>query len=191
MASHPLIDTHLAALARRLPADAVDELADGLTETWHHHLAAGRPPAAAARAAIAEFGSATQITEAFVTNCPGRRMARMLLGTGPLVGLCWGASLVTARAWEWPIPGPAAAATAVALLTVVAALITSATSRRSYRRARLGTAGGVGLVALDLTMLAAVVLVAPTMVWPMLVAVPVSLARIGLTLQSLPLPHTD
>jgi hypothetical protein len=40
-------------------------------------------------------------------------------------------------------------------------------------------------------MLAAVILVSPTMVWPMLVAVPVSLARIGLTLQSLPLPHTQ
>jgi hypothetical protein len=189
MASHPLIDTHLADLARLLPADAVDELADGLTETWHHHLATGRPSADAARAAIAEFGSATQITEAFVINCPGRRMARILLRTGPFVGVCWGASLVSARAWEWPIPGPAAGVAAVTLLAVVAALITSATSRRSYRRARLGTAGGIGLIALDLTMLAAVILVAPTMVWPMLVAVPVSLARIGVTLRSLPLPH--
>lgn len=191
MASHPLIDTHLAALARQLPADAVDELADGLTETWHHHLAAGRPPADAARAAIAEFGSATQITDAFVTNCPGRRTARMLLATGPFVGLCWGASLVIGRAWNWPVPRPVALAAVVALLAVVAALVTSATSRRSYRRARLGTAGGIGLVAVDLTMLAAVILVAPTVVWPMLVAVPVSLARIGLTLRSLPPPRTE
>jgi hypothetical protein len=191
MASHPLIDIHLTTLARRLPGDVVDELADGLTESWHRHLATGRPPADAARAAIAEFGTVDQVTEAFVTNCPGRRTARILLASGPLVGMCWGASLVTARVWEWPIPDPAAAAAAVVLLAVVAALITSATSRRSYRRARLGIAGGIGLLALDLTMLAAVILVSPTMVWPMLVAVPVSLARIGLTLQSLPLPHTQ
>jgi hypothetical protein len=156
VASHPLIDTHLADLARRLPADAVDELADGLTETWHHHVATGRPPADAARAAIAEFGNAEQIAEAFVTNCPGRRTARILLGTGPFVGLCWGASLLTARAWEWPIPTPAAVAAAVTLLAVVAALITSATSRRSYRRARLGAAGGIGLVALDLQQVAVI-----------------------------------
>jgi hypothetical protein len=191
MASHPLIDTHLADLARRLPTEAVDELGDGLTETWHHHLAAGRPPADAARAAIAEFGTATQIVEAFVTNCPGRRTARLLLASGPIVGVCWGASLVAAHAWEWPIPPSAAIAVGAALLAVVAALITSATSRRSYRRAQLGTAGGIGVIALDLTMLAAAVLVAPTMVWPMLVAVPVSLARIGLTLRSLPLPHIE
>ena len=44
MASHQLIDDYLARLAQRLPADAVDELADGITETWQHHLAAGRSP---------------------------------------------------------------------------------------------------------------------------------------------------
>ncbi|MET7970527.1 hypothetical protein [Micromonospora sp. NPDC005305] len=52
IASHHLIDAHLAILARRLPADAVDELADGLTETWQHQLAAGLPPADAARTAL-------------------------------------------------------------------------------------------------------------------------------------------
>lgn len=34
MASHHLIQEHLAELARHLPADTVDELADGLIETW-------------------------------------------------------------------------------------------------------------------------------------------------------------
>ncbi|MBM0224377.1 permease prefix domain 1-containing protein [Micromonospora sp. ATA51] len=186
MASHQLIDAHLGVLARRLPADAVDELADGLTETWRHHLAAGLPPADAARAAIAEFGTVDQITDAFVVHSPSRRTARMLLATGPLVGACWGATLVAGHAWKWPVPPPAAAIFGLALLAVVAALVTSATSRRSYRRARLGDAGGLGLVALDVAMVAAVLLVAPTLVWPMLVAVPVSLARIGLTLRSLP-----
>lgn len=186
MASHQLIDAYIAALARRLPAEAVDELADGLTETWQHHLAAGLPPAEAARATIGEFGTADQITEAFVTNCPARRTARILLATGPIVGVCWGTSLAVAEAWTWPVPAAAAAVTGAALLAVVAALVTSATSRTSYRRARLGTAGGLGLVVLDVTMLAAVVLLVPTLAWPLLLAVPVSLARIGLTLRSLP-----
>lgn len=50
MARHHLIDDHLALLADRLPGSAVDELADRLTETWHHHLAAGLSPAGAADA---------------------------------------------------------------------------------------------------------------------------------------------
>jgi hypothetical protein len=188
MAGHQLIDAHLAALARGLPADAVDELADGLIETWQHHCDAGLPSADAARAAITEFGTIHEITEAFVTNYPGRRTARLLLVTGPIVGLCWGASLVVAHAWTWPVPIPAAAMMAIALLAVVVMLITSATSRRSYRRARLGTAGSIGLVVLDATMLAGVLLAAPTIVWPMLIAIPVSLARIGLAIRSLPTP---
>ena len=186
MASHQLIDAHLAVLARRLPADAVEELADGLTETWQHHLAAGLPPTDAARAAIAEFGSADADHRRVRRAVPGRRTARLLLATGPVVGVCWGASLVASHAWSWPIPAPAAAAFGLALLAVVAALIASATSRHSYRRTRLGDVGGLGLVALDVAMVAAVLLVAPTLVWPMFMAVPASLARIGLALRSLP-----
>jgi hypothetical protein len=186
VASHELIDAHLAGLARSLPADAVDELADGLIETWQHYLAAGLPAAPAAHAAIGEFGTVDQITKAFVANCAARRTARVLLATGPIVGACWGTSLAVAHAWTWPVPVPAAAVIGAALLAVVAALVTSATSRTSYRRARLGAAGGLGLVALDATTLATVLLLAPTLVWPMLLAVPVSLARIGLTLRSLP-----
>ncbi|WP_319462776.1 hypothetical protein [Micromonospora sp. RTP1Z1] len=136
--------------ARRPRSTRTRRLADGLTETWQHHLSAGLPPADAARAAIAEFGSVDQITDAFVVQA--------LVG-GPL---------------------------GCTLLAVVAALITAATSRRSYRRARVGENAGLGLVALDVAMVAAVLLVTPTLVWPMLVAVPVSLARIGLTLRSLP-----
>jgi hypothetical protein len=186
VASHQLIDAHLATLAARLPADAVDELADGLDETWHHHLDAGLPRAEAARAAIAEFGTTEQITDAFVRHAPGRRTAALLLATGPVAGASWGTTLVTAHAWTWPVPHPAAAAYGLALLAVVATLAIAATARHSYRRTRLGIAGCLGLVVLDATMLATVVLAAPVPVWPMLVAIPVSLARIGFTLRSLP-----
>lgn len=185
MASHQLIDDHLADLARRLPGATVDELADGLVETWQHHLAGGLAPADAARASIAEFGTADQITHAFVAQAPGRRAALALLATGPVAGACWGTSLITAHAWTWPVPAPAAAAFGLTLLAVVAALTTAATSRDDYRRTRLGIAGGLGLVALDVAMLAAVALLAPTLVWPMAAAVPVSIARAGLTLRFL------
>jgi hypothetical protein len=186
MASHELIDAHLAALARRLPSDAVDELTDGLVESWQHHRAAGLATADAARAAIAEFGTAEQIADAFVAQSPGRRSARTLLATGPLVGACWGASLGYAHAWTWPVPAPAAAGFAATLVVVVAVLVAAATSRHSYARARLGVAGGLGLVALDVAMLVAVPLLAPTLVWPMLAAIVASLARVGLTLRALP-----
>ena len=56
MADHDLIQTHLATLARSLPANIVDELADGLTETWHRKVAAGLPPSDAAEA-VGDFAS--------------------------------------------------------------------------------------------------------------------------------------
>lgn len=186
MASHQLIDAYVAELASRLPANAVPELADGLLETWHHHLGQGMPPTEAARAAIAEFGTPTQITDAFTAHAPGRRTARTLLATGPIFGACWGTSLVAGRAWTWPVPASAAAVFAATLVTVVACLVAAATSRHSYRRARLGNFGAAGLVALDLTMLAAVLLAAPALAWPMALAIPASLARIGITLQRIP-----
>jgi len=186
VAGHHLIDEYLADLGRRLPADRVDELADGLLETWQRLVRSGLAPADAARAAIVEFGTAEQITRAFVAQSPGRRIAVSMLASGPLVGACWGAGLITAKAWTWPVPTPAAAVFALTLLTVVAALISAATSRSSYRRTRLGAAGGLGIVVLDATMLVTVLLIAPVPVWPMYVAIPVSLARIGLTLRSLP-----
>jgi hypothetical protein len=186
MASHQLIDTYLTELAGGLPADAVDELADGLLETWHHHRDRGLGPTAAARTAIAEFGTARQITDAFVAQATGRRTARMLLSTGPIVGVCWGASLMAARVWTWPVPAAAAASFAITLLAAVACLVAAATSRHSYRRTRLGDIGAAGLVALDVAMLVAVPLAAPALVWPMALAVPASLCRVGITLRRLP-----
>ena len=185
MAGHDLIDDHLAVLARRLPSDTVDELADGLTETWQHHLAAGQPPTEAARAAIAEFGTPEQIIRAFVAQAPGRRIALRLLAVGPVVGVCWGASLSAAHAWQWSVPGPLVMAYGLGFLAVIGLLLAGATSRRSYRRARLGSAGGLGMAVLDLSMVVAALTVAPALVWPMALAIPASLARTGITLSGL------
>ena len=100
MASHQLIDASLTALARRLPADAVDELADGLTETYQRHLSTGLDADAAAGAAITEFGDPDVVIAAFVRQAPGRRAARALLGWGR-----WSAP-VGPRRWSPGTPGP-------------------------------------------------------------------------------------
>lgn len=185
MASHPLIDGHLAALGDHLPAPVVDELADGLLETWDRQMSAGKSEDAAARMAIHDFGDPTKTVNAFVAQAPGRRLALRLLFTAPVVAAFWAASLVAARFWTWSVPLPVVAGLGVALVGILAALIGSATSRHSYRRTRLGIAGGVGAIILDAAMVAFVLLAAPLFVWPMAVAIAVSLARITLTVRTL------
>ena len=68
MAGHHLIAAYLTALTRRLPADPVDELRDGLTETYQRHRLAGLDPDAAARAAVTEFGEPELVIAAFVPD---------------------------------------------------------------------------------------------------------------------------
>jgi hypothetical protein len=162
MAGHQLIDDYLDRLARDLPAGVVEELADGLCETWRHQVDAGRTPALAARAAITEFGTAEQVVDAFVRQSPDRRTARLLLVTGPLVGACWGVTLGAGQVWTWPVPPAAAVLLATALAGLVVTLAAAATAKRSYRRARLGAVGALGLIAVDLAMVALVLSAAPT-----------------------------
>jgi hypothetical protein len=190
MASHELIDDYLANLAGRLPAEVVDELADGLIETWLHHLDQGCRPDEAARAAIAEFGTADRVADEFVAQSPARRIARLMLATGPIMALCWGPSLIAAKVWTWPVPRAAAAAYALAFVGVVASLVLAASSRHGLRRTRLGLVGSVVLIGLDAAMVAAAAAFAPVFVWPMVVAIPASLTRIGLGLRSLPTART-
>ena len=187
MASHDLIEAYLAELRRRLPADAVDELADGLIETYEGQLAAGADHDTAARRAIVEFGAPGTIVGAFARESPGRRAALRLLVTGPFVGLCWAATLLSGHASTWPVPVPFRLAVGLGLLLTIAALATAATSRHSYARTRLAVLGGCGLIALDTTMIVIAVLIAPAFVWPMAAAIPASLTRIGGTLRAVPL----
>lgn len=177
MASHHVIDAYLAELARRLPPDVIDELADGLAEAYHCHVASGLSPADAAAAATTDFGDPSRITAEFARQSRGRRTALAMLATGPVFAVLWGASLVTAQAWTWNVPAGAIIAYATALLTVVAAFVVVATSH-SYPRAGVTAAACVGLIALDAVMLVAVGFVAPTLSWPMIIAVPASFARI-------------
>ena len=161
MPRHHLIQDYLDDL-RALPAEVVDELADGLLETYDRYRTLGHPPDDAARAAITEFGTAQQIVAAFDQTTPGRRTSRLLLATGPLVGACWGTALVTARVWTWPIPAWAPPALGATLLTVIVLLLRA--SRAPWVRARRAASVGVGgLTLLDTVMIVSAVTAAPAM----------------------------
>ncbi|WP_327010715.1 hypothetical protein OHA72_27645 [Dactylosporangium sp. NBC_01737] len=186
MASHRLIDSAVSALARQLPADAVDELADGLTETYLRHLCDGLHPDAAARAAIAEFGEPHVVIAAFVRQAPGRRVAQALIVSGPAVGGCWSVALITSHAWNWPVPAPMRLGFGLGLLAIVTTLALAATTRHSYRLTRMTAAGSLGLIAVDAAVLAAVALLPLAFTWPLAVATAASLTRLVLTARALP-----
>jgi hypothetical protein len=186
MAEHHLIEDYVTTLRGRLPADAVDELADGLTETYRHHLSRGHDPDRAAQVAIDEFGAPDLILTAFVRQAPGRQAALTMLFTGPVVGGCWAATLIAGRAWTWPVPPTVKVTAGAILLAVISTLVVAATSRRSYRRTSVSAIAGLGLIALDLTMLTAVLLLAAVpLVWPMILAIPASATRVVLTTRTL------
>ena len=186
MAGHPVIVGYLQALARRLPADVVDELADGLEETYRAGLARGRHPDDAARAAVAEFGEPDVVIAGFVALAPGRRAARALLCWGPLVGSCWGLALVTGRAWTWPLPNEARPAFGLVLLAVVAALVGAATGQGGRRRARMALGAVLGLVGLVGALVIAALTLAPALTGFLAVAVLASAARLAFAVRVVP-----
>ena len=184
--SSALINDYVAGLHRRLPAAVADEAADGLIETYEHHLAAGSGDQAAAHAAVAEFGDLAMVVGEFTRQAPGRRAARMLLATGPVVGACWAAALILSRAWTWPVPGAVRLSFGAILLLAVMALAVAATSRRSYRRTRFTAAASPVILVLDATAVTAVMLAAPALTPVLGIAIAASLTRMAFTAWSLP-----
>jgi hypothetical protein len=91
-----LIRRYLQCLAAQLPGPIVEELADGLTETYRSYRSRGLSADAAADAAVEEFGSAEEILAGFARVNPARRAARRLLGLGPVVGGFWVTALAIA-----------------------------------------------------------------------------------------------
>jgi hypothetical protein len=162
-----LITGYLSALSVQLPAPVVAELADGLDQTRQHYLDQGLSPDAAAEAAVAEFGPPHVIVAAFTGLNPARRAARRLLATGPAVGACWAAALITARAWAWPVPTAGRILFRLALVTVVGLLASAAFGTRC----RSGTAGWAAITALDVTMVVTVLLLVPAPAWPVVLAI--------------------
>ncbi|GAA1570974.1 hypothetical protein GCM10009789_25640 [Kribbella sancticallisti] len=185
MADHDLIDGYLAEIAGRLPSEAVEELADGLDETFQHQLLRGLSPTEAAHAAIAEFGRPAQVTAAFARQSAGRHTAVALLVTAPVYAGLWGTTLITAQAWNWQIPPAAALAFGVTLLAVATTLGIVAKSNNPAT-ARLVGPATVALILLDLGMLAAVATAAPALTWAAALAVPASLIRVAVAGRNLP-----
>jgi hypothetical protein len=178
MAEPGLIKDYLAALSAQLPAPIVAELTDGLEQTYRHYLDQGLGPAAAAEAALAEFGGPQVVVAAFTGASPARRAARKLLATGPVVGACWGTALVLNRAWTWPVPLGVRVLLGMALITIIGLLAAAAFGRRYRSAGRAAAAGCAGIAALDATLLIAITLTVPAVIWPVIVAAVASAVRI-------------
>jgi hypothetical protein len=179
-----LTDDYLAGLSAQLPGRIVEELADGLDETYHRYLGHGLDPAAAAQAAVAEFGEPRVIVAAFADASRGRRTARRLLAAGPAVGLCWAVVLITARAWQWPVPIAAPVLFGVALITVISLLATAALGCRHRWVCRAAATACVGTVILDVAMIGTVLVTVPAPAWPVAVAVVLSASRSGFAVRN-------
>jgi len=177
MSGSGLIADYLDALSGQLPAPVVEEIADGFEETYQRYLRLGLATAAAAEAAVAEFGDPRLIAGAFTRMHPARRAARTLLALGPIVGACWVVALVTGRAWTWPVPVMIGIVPGLALVTAVALLGVAAVSTRYRSVARSGTAGCIGVMMLDLTMITGVMLADPALSWAAGLAMTISAAR--------------
>ena len=180
-----LISGYLDALAGQLPGPVVEELAGGLEDTYRRHLGLGLASEAAARAAVAEFGDPGLIAAEFARAHPARRAARRLLAAGPVVGACWAVALVTGRAWTWPVPVVARIVPGVVLVAIVALLAVAARGIRYRSVGRAGTAGCVGIAALDGFMIIGVLAADPAARWAVAVAVAASAARLGLSVRLL------
>src|SRR6266540_1028093 len=136
-------------------------------------------------AALDDFGTTEEIVAGFAHLVPGRRTARALLASGPLLGGCWAITLLASHAWRWPIPVAGRVGFAALLLGVVAVL--AMTARASYRHTRRSAAlaGISGLLLLDASAIVAVTVLAPTPQWPLLLGITASLSRICLTAPTL------
>jgi len=185
MAEPSLTGDYLAELSACLPASIVAELADGLEQTHRHYLSQGLGADAAAKAALAEFGEPEVIVAAYTRASPARRGARRLLASGPAVGACWGAALIINRAWAWPVPAGVRVLLGTALITAIALLAAAAFSGHYRPAGRAATAGCIGITALDLTLLTAIPLTSPAVIWPVIVAAAASAVRISFTTRTL------
>jgi hypothetical protein len=153
--------------------------------THRCYLGQGLGSDAAARAAVAEFGEPQVVVAAFAGASPARRAARKLLATGPVVGACWGAALVSNRAWSWPVPIGVRVLLGMALIMVIGLLAAAAFGRRYRSAGRAAAAGCAGLTALDATMLIAITLAVPVVIWPVIVAAVASAVRITFATRTL------
>ena len=181
MSEPGVIRDYLAALSAQLPAPVVDELADGLEETRQRYLRLGLTPGNAAQAALTEFGESSVVIASFVQASPARLSARRLLRIGPGVGACWAAALLITRAWTWPVPEPAVVLTALSLAMVIGLLGAASWGTRYRLASRAAAAGLIGTGLLDATVAIGVMLIAPSLTWPILMAAAASAMRAAIS----------
>ena len=177
----PLIAGYVAGLHRELPAAVADEAADGLIETYEHHLAAGTGEQEAARAALAEFGDLA--TGDRRVHPAGPRPARRPAAAGDRAGR---RRLLGGRPDPQPRLDLAGARPPPAQLRRrPAAGGPGARGRRdqpaSYQRTRLTAAASPVILVLDATAVTAVTLAAPALTPALGIAMAVSLSRIAFT----------
>ncbi|MFI7707422.1 hypothetical protein [Nonomuraea sp. NPDC049480] len=99
----------------------------------------------------------------------------------------WVATLISHRAWTWPVPMSIKVLYGAALLTVVGLLATVVLAEHAYCPTRTAMiAGAVGQILLEGLMVTAVALSAVGPAWPMAVALPASLIRILAIVRALP-----
>lgn len=179
------LKAYLDTLSGQLPGPVVEELTDGLEETWRRYLCLGLAPEEAAAAAVAEFGAPDVIAAEFARTHPGRRAARRLLAVGPVVGVCWAVALVTGRAWSWPVPAASQIVPGLALAAIVALLAAAARTTRYRSAGQAGAAGCIGTAALDAFMIIGVLAADPAARWAAAVAMTASAARLVLSVRLL------
>lgn len=185
MSGPGLIDGYLAELSADLPARIVEELADGLDETYRRYLGRGLAQDSAARATVAEFGEPRVVMAAFTDASRARRTARRLLAVGPGVGTSWAIVLITARAWQWQVPVVARVLFGVTLIAVIGFLAAAALGRHYRPVCRAAAAGCVGTAIVDAAVTGTVLITAPTLAWPVAVAVALSAGRSTFALRNL------
>ena len=207
--SGPALERYLAEFTAGLPGPAraragiVAELRSGLLDAADAQRSAGLPPDRAELAAIREFGDPAGIAAAFrpeIAARQARRVALMLLVTGPLVGLLWIAEAVSSHAgaqsgrpWPWAAPAPGLLLAAAVGVTAWAAMIGIASTgrltrwlparpRRAPTAAAVAGFGAMGADGLGLMLLAAQIATAPGKLAPVLAAAAAaaSLARLML-----------
>lgn len=185
MSQHKLIDGYIRDLRGDLPADVVDELEDGLLETYDEFRVSGLTPGEAEQATLAEFGASSDVLAAFDAITPCRGPARALLASGPLLGGCWALALLTSHAGRWHIPIPGRLAFGCLLLSV--AVLLAQASRASYLHARrkAALAGAGGILLADASAVIAVLAFAPAPAWPLMLAASASLTRMCFTAPAL------
>jgi hypothetical protein len=208
------VESYLADIAACLPgpprshAEIVAELRAGLLDAADAHAAAGLPPAAAARAAISEFGRPEQVADGFRAEIAARHARRLsagLVAGGPLVGLLWVAAALAshlglhlAPPWHWPdlppLLGLGIRLVVIAIVTAAwAALLGIAATGRLTRwlppRPRQGPTvaviAGFGAAGADLVLLAVVAglaALAPGRLAPLPVALAAAASLTRLTL---------